>query len=411
MSDETSDTTTSDATTSDATTSATPIIVSGGSPIFIKKNLNLPDGSPKDIDRPTISKMLTGVKIGEKPAEEVINDETTPVISLDIETFKQQLKHYIKSNFLDFVDNKNDLLNSYVSDMQNSPIASQMGNQVCASSQLVLFYDKGDTYGFFSNILTGSTSTMNNKLKDINMISSVVNLGKSKDATLKKYYYLLHSINPYGLTTLQWACFHNRVDIVMLILSYLVGGDKEYVRKYINYNNNDNQENALYLGRAYDMIGRSKNIGAYSSAIQALKSTGSIFGNVLSFNLKTALTDIFRKTKNVITAPGQVPIDNILIAFGSIVDNQTEIEKINKNVAIQDKYDDRLMLSDTNQNLSMGVSNVPKNVMRGFNSGINSVTSLFGRKTGGKYKSRRYKKVNKRFTHRNYMNKSSKTGR
>lgn len=337
--------------------------VSGGKETI---SIKIRDDDGKDLlpDMTKLAGLLVDVKTldGKDYATTLITDKSTSQIPLDIHTFKSSLKNYIKSNFLDYVDDKQALLDSYMNDMQNSSIASQMGT----SSQLVLFKDPDDKYLFFSNIESSSTSQMNNKLKDINMISSFVNLGKSKDERLKKYFYLLHSVNSVGLTTLQWACFHNRVDIVMLILSYLVGGDKEYVRKYINYYNyNNDKQNALYSGRAYDMIGRSNNIGAYTSAVQAIKSTGSILGNVLSFNLKTALTDIFRKTKNVITASGQVPLDNILLAFGSIKDEHSNaIELINKNVDIQPMYNDRLMLSVIDQNLSMGISHVYQNAQK-----------------------------------------------
>jgi ankyrin repeat protein len=317
----------------------------------------------------------------------------------------------MKDLIIDFKSNNNDinleeLLEMAQKKLQQNPDFASMSN-----SKLVLFYDHRDIYGFFSNIQSGSTSTMNNNLKDIDFTSALYNAGKSKDERLKKYYYLLHSINSYGLTTLQWACFHNRVDIVMLILSYLVGGDKEYVKKYINYCNMNDDHNKLYMGRAIDLIGHSKNIGVTSSVKQGFKSALSVAGNLLSFNVKTAVLDIFRKTKNVVLSPGQVPLRNILIAFGSdfdIVDDDAYVDKINQNVVINTEYNDKLMLSDEHQNLSISVSNVPTNVISGFKSGFKS---FFGSKKGGKYKSRRYKKVNKRFTHRNYMNKSSKTRR
>jgi ankyrin repeat protein len=358
-----------------------------------------------------MSEVLTNLIKNDPHTQTAINDNSAK-IPLNIEAFKQVLRDYIKSKFLDFVENKEVLLASY---MQNSPLASQMGT----SSKLVLFRDTDDKYGFFSNIQNNSTSTMNNTLKDINMTSAIINANKSKDERLEKYFYLLHSVNSVGLTTLQWACFYNRVDIVMLILSYLVGGDKEYVRKYINYFNNNADNDTLYTGRAYDMIGRSTNISLYKSMVQSLesnstqavKSIGSLVGNLLSFNLKTGLVDIFRKTKNVITAPGQVPLDVILIAFGSIQYGKNT--ETNNGLDIKDKYHETLMLSDTTQNLSMGVSNVPKNAMNRLRRGYNS---FFGSKTeahqkGGKYKSRRYHKQNNRFTRCNYINKSSRTRR
>jgi hypothetical protein len=360
-------------------------------------------------------KLLINItKLQETSSQPSTQSNNQPLTSIPTTQAYTIIKDKMKEIINELKSNNNDINLEELLEMAQKKLQKNLDFASMSNSKLVLFRDTDDKYGFFSNIQSGSTSTMNNNLKDIDFTSALYNAGKSKDERLKKYYYLLHSINSYGLTTLQWACFYNRVDIVMLILSYLVGGEKEYVRKYINYFNNNVDNDELYTGRAYDMIGRSTNISLYKSMVQSLKSNstqavksiGSLVGNLLSFNLKTGLVDIFRKTKNVITAPGQVPLDAILIAFGSIQDgNNTET---NNGLDIKDKYDDELMLSDTDQNLSMGVSNVPKNAMSRLKRGYNS---LFGSKKGGKYKSRRYHKQNNRFTRRNYINKSSKTRR
>ena len=222
------------------------------------------------------------------------------------------------------------------SQVQGSPSQGSPGQVSLGQGPLELFYiaNKGyiqnpsDKYNFFSKIKGGLFSEFKDILHEDGLIKGMKVGYESSRERLRKYYYLFHNVKSGDepVTALQYACMWNRLDMVILILSYLVGCSKDYVAKYINYyaSSPDISPNKI-KGRAIDLIGTSHGMGGMSSLRQGASALTNLPKALLNpigsaFNLvgKTgkAVSQVGQQTA---TAVGAItnPIEILLKEFGS----------------------------------------------------------------------------------------------
>ncbi len=297
----------------------------------------------------------------EQPITPNNTDNQTPNVNnqANIHEVYNEIKHRMRGVILDQLNDNNIELNDFHSMVKEKFITQnkELSNELLSgcNTQLTLFYDRSDTYGFFSNIELGlfdefkDTLTERGFFKSLNVAKNVASNNTME--RLKKYFYLLHSVNVDGLTTLQYACFYNRLDIVILILSYLVAGEANYVKKYINYYNttgaNENKK-----GRAITLVGKSDGKGIKSGVAKTANFFKRTIKNVASFNGAAVFGDL---GKNILKAAStgvissKEAIEGLLTLFGS--KPQTESNIGDDNAAINQGYNDNIFLN-VNKDLS-----------------------------------------------------------
>ena len=346
-----------------------------------------------------------------------------------IEQVYSHIKDNIKGIITDLRHNNNinlqELLEMAQKKLQQNPDFASMSN-----SKLVLFTDPGDTYGFFSNISLGLFDEFKEMLTERGFDKSVKVARMTTIDRLKKYFYLLHSVNPQGFTVLQYACYYNRLDIVILILSYLVAGERNYVQKYINYYNIKGD------GRAIDLIDKSGGLGIKSSAVKGVNLLKRSVKNLASFNVPALAGDIGKNLVKGVSSgliSSKEAIEFLLQQFGS---KNKGAGADSSNVNIHEKFNNEIFINPSNKsNVSMVASGSSQAVSTTAESTpvsssqaestpatttpaisttapttpvtkpttFSRITSYLSPKrnsTGGKYKSRRYRNLNKRFTRR-----------
>ena len=327
----------------------------------------------------------------------------------------QEVYNYIKDNIkkiiIELKSNNTDINLQELLEMAQDKLQQNQEFASMSNSKLVLFYDHRDIYGFFSDIRLGLFDEFKEKLTERGFVKSVKVAVMPTLDRLKKYFYLLHSVNPQDFTVLQYACYYNRLDIVILILSYLVAGERNYVQKYINYYNK--KGDGKVKGRAIDLIDKSEGLGIISSAakgVNLLKRTGK---NVASFNVAALAGDIGKNLAKGVASgaiSSQKVIEFLLQQFGS---KNKGADADSSNVNIHKNFTNEIFINPSNKsNVSIVANASSPSISTDNGSEEISQTntkasysdrffSLFkGESRGGKYKSRRYKKVNKRFTRR-----------
>lgn len=185
-----------------------------------------------------------------------------------------------------------------------------------------------DKYNFFDKIKKSLFSELQDVLHETGLIKGMKVGYQSNKERLRKYYYLFHNVltAEEPVTALQYACMWNRLDMVILILSYLVGSSKEYVKKYINYAV-PTDGSPLQGMRAIDMVSlyANQSLGMRSSASQTVSALTQLpkaifnpFGSALRAIGKTAKV-VGQVTQQSATATGAIdnPIHTLLLEFGS----------------------------------------------------------------------------------------------
>lgn len=185
-----------------------------------------------------------------------------------------------------------------------------------------------DKYNIFDKIKKSLFSELQDVLHETGLIKGMKVGYQSNKERLRKYYYLFHNVltAEEPVTALQYACMWNRLDMVILILSYLVGSSKEYVKKYINYAI-PTEGSPLQGMRAIDMVSlyANQSLGMRSSASQTVSALTQLpkailnpFGSALRAMGKTAKA-VGQATQQSSTAIGATdnPIHSLLLEFGS----------------------------------------------------------------------------------------------
>jgi len=185
-----------------------------------------------------------------------------------------------------------------------------------------------DKYNIFDKIKKSLFSELKDVLHEDGIIKGMKVGYQSNKERLRKYYYLFHNVlsREQPVNALQYACMWNRLDMVILILSYLVGSSKEYVKKYINYAI-PTEDSPLQGMRAIDLLNLNANesLGVRSSVSQGVSALTQLpkvifnpFGMALKAMGKTAKA-VGQVTQQSATGVGAIdnPIYTLLKEFGS----------------------------------------------------------------------------------------------
>jgi hypothetical protein len=288
--------------------------------------------------------------------------QPTPVINTDdimmnsINQIKSEMREKIKNipqeqlpivreKLIEEIKQNPELSKEFAS---NQPVINTNCN-----SDLTLFYDKEGKYKLFSNIRLGLYDDFKEELTERGFGKSATVAGISTLDRLKKYFYLLHSVNLEGFTVLQYACYYNRLDIVILILSYLVAGETNYVQNYINYYN----KNAN--GRAIDLIDKSGGMGIKSTAAKGANLVKRTLKNAVSLNVFGLVGDIGKNLVKGVSSgviSSKQAIEILLKQFGS---KEKGKEPDNDVVTISNLFDKNIFSHPYNRNNINKVASQP----------------------------------------------------
>ena len=182
-----------------------------------------------------------------------------------------------------------------------------------------------DKYNIFDKIKKSLFSELKDILHEDGLIKGMKVGYQSNKERLRKYYYLFHNVlsDTEPVTALQYACMWNRDDMVILILSYLVGSSKDYVKKYINYAVKSGEHQGK---RAIDLISiyANQSLGMRSTASQglsALSQVGKAAFNPLGYAAKAfgktakAVGQVANQATNMVGVEHNIA--QLLLEFGS----------------------------------------------------------------------------------------------
>jgi hypothetical protein len=283
-----------------------------------------------------------------EPQGTTINTNTSNNGGMSLEEFNASFDNLLNQLA---PETKNSLFNEAKTKIQGNPeICNQIVPQgsfsgsVGSSGNLEFFYIRSkdfgvlknadDKYNFFDKIKKGLFSEFKDVLHEDGIIKGMKVGYQSNKERLRKYYYLFHNVltKEEPVTALQYACMWNRLDMVILILSYLVGSSKEYVKKYINYSI-PTEGSPIQGMRAIDLISlyANQSLGVRSSVSQGVSALTQLpkaifnpFGTALKAVGKTAkaVGQVAQQSATIVGMDN--PIKTLLLEFGSKLPGSSE---------------------------------------------------------------------------------------